>query len=165
MILAIDAGNSTVGFGFFEGRDLVLSLKAESRPGATPDEYSAFLRSHMRQANIAPEAVGGAVISSVVPPLVHVFFEALKGMTDASPLVVSGRLKLGIKIKYRTPETLGPDRIAAAHAAFEKYGGPVAVVDFGTATTISVVDKGGSFLGGMIAPGLMTGFVALTGRG
>jgi type III pantothenate kinase len=102
------------------------------------------------------------VVASVVPHLVPVFFEALRGVSDATPLLVSPRLKLGVKIGYKTPETLGADRLAGASAAYSAYGGPVAVVDFGTATTFSVVDKDGTFLGGAIAPGLLTGYDALT---
>jgi type III pantothenate kinase len=164
MILAIDAGNSTVAFGFFEGDEPVAVLRAESRTGATPDEYAAFLHAHIVQAGIAPANITGVVISSVVGPLVHVLFEAVKGITHATPMLISTRLKLPLKVRYSTPETLGGDRLASASAAYVSLGGPVVVVDFGTATTLTVVDGGGALLGGMIAPGLLTGYEALIAR-
>lgn len=164
MILAIDAGNSTVGFGFFEGGSMAASARAETRPGATADEYWSFITSQMGRAGIGRSEVEGIVISSVVPPLVPVFFEALKGLCDSLPLVVSTRLKLGIRIKYASPESLGSDRIASASAANKIHGGPVIVTDFGTATTFSVIDKDGTFIGGAIAPGLLTGYNALIGE-
>jgi type III pantothenate kinase len=164
MILAIDAGNSTVVFGFFEGDELVAAFKAESRTGATPDEYAAFLHAHIGQAGIDPSRITGAVISCVVGPLVHVLFEAVKGMTPATPMLISTRLKLPVKVRYATPETLGGDRLASASAAYTSFGGPVIVVDFGTATTLTVVDGGGALLGGMIAPGLLTGYEALIAK-
>jgi len=164
MLLAIDAGNSTVSFGFLEGDSLEKVFKAETRKGATSDEYRVFLHGQMAMAGIDPTMVNGIAISCVVPHLVGLFFEALKGISDASPLLVSTRLKLGIKINYNSPETLGPDRIASASAAYKTYGGPVIVVDCGTATTFSVVDGSGAFLGGAISPGLLTGYDALTTR-
>jgi type III pantothenate kinase len=161
MLLAIDAGNSSVGFGIFDGANLAVSFKAETRPGATPDEYWSFVSSQMERSGIAEREIEAIAISSVVPPLVPIFFEAFKGISDAPPLLVSPRLKLGIKLSYGTPDTLGPDRLASAAAAFTEHGGPVVVVDFGTATTFSVVDAEGAFIGGAIAPGLLTGYYAL----
>ena len=154
MILAIDAGNSTIAFGFFEGDELVAVFKAESRTGATPDEYAAFLHAHIGQAGIDPSNITGVVISCVVGPLVHVLFEAVKGMTTATPMLISTRLKLPVKVRYATPETLGGDRLASASAAYTSFGGPVIVVDFGTATTIDVIAEDGGYLGGAIAPGM-----------
>jgi len=161
MLLAIDAGNSSVGFGIFEGANLAVSFKAESRAGATPDEYWSFVSSQMERAGIDEREVKYIAISSVVPPLVPIFFEAFREISDAPPLLVSPRLKLGIKMKYGTPETLGSDRLASASAAFTEHGGPVMVIDFGTATTFSIVDADGAFIGGAIAPGLLTGYYAL----
>jgi len=162
MLLAIDVGNSTVNFGLFAGDSLSVTFRAETRERATPDEYWSFITSQMARSGVEPGEVKATVISSVVPPLLHVFFEALKGMGGQSPLLVSPRLKLGIKIVYRTPETLGSDRLAAASGAYALHGGPVIVLDFGTATTLTVVDAAGSLIGGAIAPGLFTGYDALT---
>lgn len=165
MILAIDAGNSTVAFGFFEGDELVSVFRAESRSYAQPDEYLAFLNAHMGRAGIEPANITGVVISSVVGPLVHVLFETVKCITSATPMLISSRLKaLGVKVRYATPETLGGDRLASASAAYAAFGGPVIVVDFGTATTLTVVDGDGGLVGGMIAPGLLTGYEALIAR-
>ncbi len=161
MIIAIDAGNSTVAFGFFEGDELKHVFKAETRKDAAADEYRAVLLSRMGSAGIKAVRIKGVVISTVVPGLLPVLFEALKEVCKETPLVVTPGLQLGIKVGYKTPATLGADRLAAAAGAYAKYGGPVIVLDFGTATTVSVVDGKGSFLGGMIAPGLMTGYRAL----
>lgn len=164
MLLAIDAGNSTVQFGFFRDGGLVQQFTAQSREEATSDEYAAFLLAAMSGSGIDESPIEGVALSSVVPSLVHVIFQAVRRFTEATPLLVSSRLKLPVKIKYGTPDTLGSDRIASASAAYSLFGGPVIVVDFGTATTVSVVDKDGGFLGGMIAPGLMTGYKALLER-
>jgi len=164
VILAIDAGNSTVSFGFFDKDNLKATFRAEARMGATPDEYWSFITSQMGRAGIGRSEVTGIVISSVVPPLVPVFFEALKGICPSLPLVVSNRLKLGIKIRYSTPDTLGSDRLCSTSAAYAIHGGPVIVADFGTATTFSVVDRDGTFIGGAIAPGLLTGYSSLIER-
>ena len=164
MLLAIDAGNSTVQFGFFRDGSLVQQFTAQSREEATADEYAAFLLAAMSGSGMDESPIEGVALSSVVPSLVHVIFQAVRRFTDATPLLVSSRLRLPISIKYGTPETLGSDRIASASAAYKLFGGPVIVADFGTATTVSVVDRQGDFLGGMIAPGLMTGYKALLGR-
>lgn len=164
MLLAIDAGNSSIGFGIFEGESLAVSFNAESRPGATADEYWSFVFSQMERSGVTEREIDAVAISSVVPSLVPVFFEAFKAMSESPPLLVSPRLKLGIKIRYGSPDTVGPDRLAAAAAAFSEHGGPVMAVDFGTATTFSVVDSEGAFLGGAIAPGLLTSYHALVER-
>jgi type III pantothenate kinase len=161
MLLAIDIGNSTISFGIFEGENLKYTFKAESRKKASADEYSSFIRAQISSAGVPPEQIDGAVISSVVPTLVHVFFDALKALGQSAPLLVSSRLKLPIKIRYKNPEALGADRIASASGAYHTGKGPVAVVDFGTATTISVVDTEGDFIGGTISPGLLTAYEAL----
>ncbi|MBI5695169.1 MAG: type III pantothenate kinase [Nitrospirae bacterium] len=163
MILAVDAGNSSVSFGLFDDKKVVAVFRAESRRGATADEYRDFLDSRMVRAGVMSTDVKGSVVACVVPQLVHVFFEALKGFGGA-PLLVSPRLKLPITIKYSTPELLGADRIASASEAFTVHGGPVVVIDFGTATTFSLVDGTGAFIGGAIAPGMLTGYHALTER-
>jgi len=163
MLLAVDAGNSTIGFGLFEGEHLAVSFKAETRR-ATADEYWSFISSQMSRAGLDHGEVDGVVISSVVPSLVPIFFEALRGLGAAAPLLVSARLKLGLKMAYKTPESVGPDRLANAVAALSIYGGASIVVDFGSATTFSVVDEKGAFVGGPITPGLMTSYDALTSK-
>lgn len=164
MLLAVDAGNSKVAFGFFEGEKLVHVFTAESRQGAAADEYTAFLHTMITRNSIQPWAIESIIMSSVVTPMLPVLFKALKSLSDKPPLLVSARVKLNVAIKYKTPETLGSDRIASACAAYEAYGGPVIVADFGTATTFSVVDGSGGFIGGMICPGLITGYEALCSR-
>lgn len=164
MILAVDSGNSKVAFGFFEGEKLVHVFTAESRQGAAADEYTAFLHTMITRNSIQPWAIESIVMSSVVTPMLPVLFNALKSICDKPPLLVSSRVRLNIAIKYKTPETLGSDRIAAACAAYETHGGPVIVADFGTATTFSVVDGSGGLIGGMICPGLITGYEALYSR-
>ena len=161
MLIAVDAGNSTVAFGLFEGEDLVRVFKTDTREDADAGEYLAFLTSRLDEAGINSGRVEGAAISSVVPAITPVLSEALGKLCRKPPLQVSAGMRLGVRIGYKTPETLGQDRLAAAAGAYAMYGGPVVVMDFGTATTISVVDGEGTFLGGMIAPGLMTAYGAL----
>jgi type III pantothenate kinase len=164
MILAIDVGNSTVSFGFFDEDRLAHKFTSASRANSAPDEIISFLSPLMMRAGITWSDIGSIVISSVVPSLVHVFFEAFGPLVAGSPLLVSSRLKLNVKVEYKTPDTLGGDRIAASCAAYEMSGGPVAVIDFGTATTVTVVDAEGNLTGGAIAPGLVTGYEALTSK-
>ena len=160
MLLAIDAGNSTVKFGFFAEDAPAHVFSAGSRPETTADEYLSFLKVHMDRVGLDKD-IDGVVISSVVPSVLLTLFETMRSMTDVTPMVVSARLKLGIRIDYKTPDTLGSDRIAAASEAYHARGGPVIVADFGTASTFTAVDASGALLGGMIAPGLLTGYTAL----
>ena len=155
MLLAIDIGNTEVTLGLFEGRKLKRSFRLSSETRRTADEVALAL------AQIFPELTPGrghaAVIASVVPTATGSFAQAARKLCGGKPLEVSSRVSTGITIEYRDPESMGADRIANAAAALERYGAPVVVVDFGTATTFDVIVKDRRYRGGVIAPGIVTG--------
>jgi len=139
MLLAFDVGNTTIAVGVFRGRKLVRSWKVRTDAGKTADEYGAVLNDLMRIAGILPAMIAGAVVSSVVPPLTPVVEETCRAYFGTEALVVGPGLKTGMPILYENPLEVGADRITAAVAAYEKYGGPLIVLDFGTATTFDAV--------------------------
>jgi len=161
MLLAFDIGNTTVAIGLFRGRKLVKSWKVKTDSDKTSDEYGALLLGLMRISGLEPGKVTGAIISSVVPPLTPVIEEVCMTYFGTAASVVGPGLKTGMPILYETPLEVGADRITAAVAAFEKYGGPVIILDFGTATTFDTVSAKGEYLGGAIAPGVRISAEAL----
>ena len=161
MLLAFDVGNTTIAIGLFRGRKLVKSWKMKTDSEKTGDEYGALLLNLMQVAGFAPGKVTGAIISSVVPPLTSAIEEMCRVYFATTARVVGPGLKTGMPILYENPLEVGADRITAAVAAFEKYGGPVIVLDFGTATTFDAVSAKGEYLGGAIAPGIRISAEAL----
>jgi len=154
MILVLDVGNTNIVLGVFERKKLVRSWRISTNKDKTADEYGIQIRVLFHYANISHEDIEAIVISSVVPPVMH----ALEGMAvkyfGVKPLVVGPGVKTGMPIKYDNPKEVGADRIVNAIAALELYGGPLIIVDFGTATTFDAISKNGEYLGGAIAPGI-----------
>ena len=174
MLLAIDIGNTEVTLGLFEGKRLTRSFRVSSETRRTADEAGLLLRQVFpsldvaqakapRRAAATPGAPA-AVLASVVPPQTPIYVEAVKRLLGRPPLEVTADTAAGITIEYRDPHAVGADRIANAVAAIEKYGAPVIIVDFGTATTFDVILKGGRYRGGVIAPGILTGAEQLVRR-
>jgi len=161
MLLAFDVGNTTIAAGLFRGAKLVRSWKIKTDTERTSDEYGALLLDLMKIAGLASGKVTGAIISSVVPPLTPVIEEVCRTYFGTDASVVGPGLKTGMSILYENPLEVGADRIAAAVAAFEKYRGPVIVLDFGTATTFDAISAKGEYLGGAIAPGVRISAEAL----
>jgi type III pantothenate kinase len=161
MLLAFDIGNTTFAIGLFRGKKLVKSWKIKTDSDRTSDEYGVVLLSLFQVAGLQARSVTGAIISSVVPPLTPVIEETCAEFFGARALIVGPGLKTGMPILYENPLEVGADRITAAVAAFEKYGGPAIVVDFGTATTFDAVSAKGEYLGGAIAPGIQIAAEAL----
>lgn len=164
-VLALAIGNSNVKIGVFEGDDLLAHWRAHTETTQTADEYALWLDDFFTQAETLPSPregrpVGiappwrGAILVSVVPPLTATFQELCRAHFGIEPLVVGAGAKTGMPIHYDNPRALGADRLVAAVAAKERFGAPVIVVDFGTATTFNVVSRAGEFVGGAIAPGL-----------
>ncbi len=152
MLIAIDIGNSSINIGFFTKSGLIVQ-KINTWPLMSPSEYSTLLNGFTKEKNIdkTPE---GIIISSVVPGHTGVLRETLGGLASVDPLLVSYKIKTGLKFNIPDPEELGSDRIANSVAAYELYKSPVAVVDSGTATTISVVGRDANYIGGAIMPGV-----------
>jgi len=156
MLLAVDIGNTNVVLGIFRERELLLCWRLDSHTRRTDDEWLLLLKTLFRNENILISGISGVAISSVVPGLTPSFKKLANKHLNIEPLVISGDLDLKVAIKYDTPSAVGADRLCNAIAGYEKYGGPLIIIDFGTATTYDVIDENGDYIGGIIAPGLET---------
>jgi len=154
VILAIDVGNTNVVLGAYTGEKLVTHWRVSTQRHRTSDEYGIFVLQLFKYAGLDPSRVEAIVLASVVPPLTPAIQDMCRRFFGIEPLVVELGIKTGITIGYENPREVGADRIANAVAAYRKYGGPVIVVDFGTATTFDAITGSGEYLGGAIAPGL-----------
>lgn len=161
MLLAFDVGNTTIAVGLFRGKKLAKSWKIKTDSDKTSDEYGALLLNLIQVAGLQAKTISSAIISSVVPPLTPVIEDLCREYFGTAASVVGPGLKTGMPILYENPLEVGADRITAAVAAFEKYGGPAIIVDFGTATTFDAVSAKGEYLGGAIAPGIQIAAEAL----
>lgn len=164
MLLVLDIGNSNVKIGAFRDvRDdhLIASWRLATDARRTPDEYAVLLLSLLQTRGIDRSAVRRVSLCSVVPPLTAVFAEALRTHFGVTALVVGEGIQTGVRILYDSPRDVGADRVAAAAAAYRLYGGPVVVVEFGTATVFDAVTREGDYLGGAIHPGLQVAAEAL----
>jgi type III pantothenate kinase len=154
MLLAIDAGNTDTVLGLFEGERLRGDWRIATRTQVTADEMGVLVQAMLRGGKNDPASVTGMIVASVVPDLNEVLATTGKRYFGCDPLFVGPGLKTGMPILYENPHEVGADRIVNAIAARERYGCPVVVLDFGTATTFDVVGAEGEYLGGVIAPGL-----------
>ena len=163
MLLAIDIGNSNVVIGCLDQNNQV---KAQFRMVTdlkkTEDEYAAGMQAILTHNGITGNSFSGAIICSVVPPLTDIFKIAVERLTGCNALVVGTGVKTGLSVMIENPASLGSDLVAVSVAAMAEYPLPAIVIDMGTATTITVVDKGNKFLGGAIAPGVALSLNALS---
>ncbi len=148
MLLAIDIGNSTVKFGVFDNENLIEKFSIPTVLHQTADEILSFVNPHL------PENISAVIVSSVVPELKTAIEDFSKNRFGIAPVFVGHDFDFGLKINYDPLENLGIDRLIAAFAATEKYGAPIIVCDFGTATTIDAVNSKSEFLGGVIVAGM-----------
>lgn len=153
-LLAVDIGNTHLVLGLFRGATRLADWRVATRPTTTTDEFGVLLRALFREGGFEGASVGGAIVSSVVPDLNHVLAESGRRFFDVEPLFVGPGVRTGMPILYDNPHEVGADRIVNAVAAIERWGAPIVILDFGTATTFDVVDPEGRYLGGVIAPGL-----------
>lgn len=163
-LLAIDIGNTNVVWGVFQDETLIADWRVATDPAKTADEYGILLLDLLRLKGAETEHVDAVILSSVVPPLTSLFEEVAEKFFGRLPLTVSSELETGLILKYENPQEIGTDRIVNAAAAFHKYGGPIIIVDFGTATTFCAITALGEYLGGAIAPGLRISAEALFQR-
>src|SRR6202162_5721911 len=170
MLLVIDVGNTNTVLGVFErvahraGEDvttdparyerLVANWRVGSHLNRTVDEYGVIFRNLFSMDNLEVSSVHGIVISSVVPPLGSTLRQVCERYFKLKPLFIEPGVKTGMPVHYENPAEVGADRIVNGVAAFEKYGGPCVIVDFGTATTFDCVSVRGEYLGGVICPGI-----------
>lgn len=161
MLFAIDVGNTNIVTGVFDGPKILAHWRISTNGNKTEDEYGMMFLNMLEYSGFRSQDVDGAIIASVVPPLTPVLETMVWKYFKITPMIVGPGTKTGINVKYENPKEVGPDRITNAVAAFRKYGGPVIVVDYGTATTFDVISKDGEYLGGAIAPGVVTSTDAL----
>ncbi|MFA5636596.1 MAG: type III pantothenate kinase [Anaerovoracaceae bacterium] len=164
MILAIDVGNTNIVIGCMEKDNILFTARLSTDRAKTEDEYAVMLMSLFQINGITADVIEGGIISSVVPDLKQVLHLAVKKVTGKTPLMISQDLDIGLKIEMDTPTSLGSDLMVDAVAAMAKYPKPILIFDMGTATTLSVIDERGVYIGGMIMPGLRLGVDALAAR-
>ena len=161
MLLAIDIGNTNITLGVFDGDALSATWRLSTERSKTSDEYSATLMQMLQLRDMAAQHIDAVALCSVVPPLTPTFVDLCKTHFGVEPLVVGAGTKTGVRILYDNPRDVGADRIVDAAAALRLYGGPVIVVDIGTATVFDAVTANGDYLGGAIAPGMVIASDAL----
>ncbi|MEW6051183.1 MAG: type III pantothenate kinase [Candidatus Zixiibacteriota bacterium] len=164
MLLAIDIGNTNTVVGVFKGETLKDHFRVASNRTMTADEAGFFITGLLERMKVQNEEIEKVVIASVVPPLTPTFETTSKKYFGCVPVMVSAHIKLPITITIEQPDQLGADRIANGAAAFTKFGGPVIVIDFGTATNFDVVNEKGEYLGGVLLPGPETAMSELARR-
>src|SRR6202142_4362445 len=164
MLLTLDVGNTNTVLGVFRGKELVANWRLTTAREQTEDEYGILTRDLFTLAALEPSEIGGVIISSVVPQL----NSRLAGMAERyfgkAALFVEPGIKTGMPVLYDNPQEVGADRIVNSVAAFEKYGGPCIIVDFGTAINFDAVSARGEYMGGVLAPGIGISAEALFSR-
>lgn len=162
MILAIDIGNSHLVLGCFDDKQIVFTERVATDLKKTELEYAIILKAVLELHQAAPQQLEGAVVSSVVPPLVPILKNAIEKISPAiHPLIVDHGIRTELPIRLDHPEQVGNNLIVDAVAASAEYGTPVIVIDLGTATTLSVIDKEGCYIGGAILPGVQVSLNSL----
>jgi len=164
MLLTIDVGNTNTVLGVFREAELVAHWRLTTARQQTVDEYGILTRNLFTLADLDPKVIGGMIVSSVVPPLNSTIEEMAEHYFGLRALFVEPGVKTGMPVLYDNPQEVGADRIVNSVAAFEKYGGPCVVVDFGTAITFDAISGRGEYLGGLIAPGMGIASEALFAR-
>jgi type III pantothenate kinase len=164
MLLTIDVGNTNTVLGVFRGEELIANWRLTTARQQTVDEYGVLTRNLFTLAGLDRDAIGGVIISSVVPPVNWTLGEMARIYFGQKALFVEAGVKTGMSVLVDNPLEVGADRIVNGVAAFHKYGGPCIVVDFGTAITFDVVSERCEYLGGVIAPGLGIASEALFAR-
>lgn len=164
MILAIDIGNSNIVIGCFEAEKILFTERLFTNHQQTALEYIVSFKSILELNEISDKEINGCIISSVVPSVTSTVKAAVERLTGVEVMTVDTSLETGLSIKLDNPAQLGSDRVADAVAAVNLYPAPLIIIDMGTATTVSVIDKNKNYLGGMIIPGLRVSLDSLTSR-
>lgn len=154
MILVFDVGNTNIVLGVYKDDELISHWRIATDKNRTSDEYGMLINNLFNHDQMSRDDIKAIVVSSVVPPLMSTLEHMSLRYFNINPLIVGPGVKTGISIKYDNPKEVGADRIVNAMAGLEQYGGPLIIVDFGTATTFCVINKQGEYLGGAIAPGI-----------
>ncbi len=161
MVLVVDVGNTNITFGVYNNKELLTTFRLMTKTPRTSDEFGVLITELLSKNSINKDKIEGAIIASVVPNVMHSLIGGIKRYIIEKLIIVGAGVKTGIKIVTENPKEIGPDRIVDAVAAYELYGGPVLVIDFGTATTYDLVDENGCFCAGITAPGIKISAKAL----
>ena len=161
MLLVIDVGNTNITFGIYDKEKLIATFRMMSKSPRTSDEFGMAICELVSKQGVAIDEIDGVIVASVVPNVMHSLLSSIEKYFHIKPLVVGPGVKTGIKIDTPNPKEIGPDRIVDAVAAYEIYGGPILVLDFGTATTYDLVTEDGRFTVGITAPGIRISAKAL----
>ena len=164
MILAVDIGNTNIVMGCFDGNKIVFRERVSSSQKATDLEYAVSIKTALEMNQINPDKITGVIMSSVVPSITNTFKRAVEKLTGVSPLVVGPGIKTGLSIMIDNPAQLGSDLVVDAVAGINEYSVPQIIIDMGTATTFSVIDKHRNYIGGMITTGMAVSTDALISR-
>lgn len=156
MLLVVDVGNTNITMGIMEGQEILGTFRMTTKDSRTSDEYGVLVYDMIRRKGFKPEEIEDTIIASVVPKIMYSFTNAIYKYFGKNPIIVGPGIKTGISIKTSNPKQLGADRIVDAVAAYEIYGGPALVIDYGTATTYDLINEKGEFLAGLIVPGIQT---------
>src|SRR5438132_5476301 len=164
MLLVADVGNTNTKIGVFDGERLLVSWRLTSRREQTADEYGIFFGRLLRTRGIQPSDLHGVALSNVVPPVQQTLERMCEEYFGHAPYSVEPGVNTRMPLAVEAPREVGADRYVDAFAATARYGAPVIVIDFGTATTFNCVNGRGEFIGGAIAPGIVTSVEALINR-
>ncbi len=164
MLFAVDIGNTNMEFGVFDGDKHLASFRLGTNHEITSDEIGLMIRQFMNVHDIKVENIDDVLIASVVPQVLYSVKNTMRRYLNKEALIVHDNLKIDIANKYKNPTEVGADRLVNSYAGLKKYGAPLIIVDFGTATTFDVVSEGGEYLGGVIYPGIKVSLDALIKR-
>lgn len=154
MIICLDVGNTNIKYALFDGEELKLSFRVATEHKKTSDEYGGQLISILKNNGVDKSMIEGGIISSVVPPLDYTLERMCRTYLGIKPMLLAPGLKTGLNLRVDNAKEVGADRVVNNVAAVRKYGSPLIIIDFGTATTFNVIDKKSDFVGGVIAPGI-----------
>lgn len=154
MLLAVDVGNTQTMIGAYRGSDLAGNWRISTDANKTSDELALYYQGFLLLKGLTFQSFDGVIVSSVVPSVTEALEQMTRDYWEFDPLIVGHNVEAGITVLIENPKEVGPDRLVNAVAAYERYGGPSIVVDFGTATTFDAVSGRGEYLGGVIAPGI-----------
>lgn len=162
MLLTIDVSNTTIKVGVFEGEHLLADWRFATERARLADEYAMLMLSLFQASNVSAKEISGVAVSCVVPPLRAVFGQLARRYLNVEPIIVGPDIKIGVQLTVDNPHEVGADRIVNALATHRLYGGPAISIAFGTATVFDCISERGEYLGGAIAPGMVTALESLT---
>ena len=164
MILTVDVGNTNITLGLFKEKNLMGSFRMTTKRPRTSDEYGTILQSMADSLGVSMEDIEAVIIASVVPKVMHALVNSFRKYVRVEPFIVTWEAETGIRFVTENPGQIGADRIVDSAAGYELYGGPIIVIDFGTATTYDLISDKGEFLACVIAPGIQISANALWGE-